>query len=67
MAKHNLCKYKSDDYSSENIILLEGTDNLYQDVRNVYQKEFDDAVREYNEKQKRMERELMIILNMLQN
>ncbi len=58
VAKHNLRKYKSDDYSSENIILLEGTDNLYQDVRNVYQKEFDDAVREYNDKQKRLERRI---------
>lgn len=33
VAKHNLRKYKSDGYSSENIILLEGTENLYQDVR----------------------------------
>ena len=48
VAKHNLRKYKSDGYSSENIILLEGTENLYQDVRNIYQQEFDEAVREYN-------------------
>src|SRR5574344_1099863 len=27
VAKHNLRKYKSDGYSSENIILLEGTEN----------------------------------------
>lgn len=58
VAKHNLRKYKSDGYSSENIILLEGTENLYQDVRNIYQQEFDEAVREYNEKQKRKERRI---------
>jgi cation transport regulator ChaB len=58
VAMHNLRKYKSEDYSSENIILLEGTENLYQDVRNIYQEEFDDAVREYNEKQKRPERRI---------
>ena len=58
VANHNLRKYKSNDYSSENIILLEGTENLYQDVRNIYQQEFDEAVREYNEKQKRPERRI---------
>ncbi len=58
VANHNLRKYKSDNYSSENIILLEGTENLYQDVKNIYQREFDDAVREYNEKQKRPERRI---------
>ena len=58
VAMHNLRKYKSDDYSSENITLLEGTENLYQDVRNIYQKEFDDVVRKYNEKQKRTERKI---------
>lgn len=58
VAKHNLRKYKSDGYSFDNIILLEGTENLYQDVRNIYQQEFDEAVREYNEKQKRPERRI---------
>jgi len=58
VAKHNLRKYKSNGYSSENIILLEGTENLYQDLRNIYQQEFDEAVREYNEKQKRPERRI---------
>ncbi len=58
VAKHNLRKYKSEGYSSKNIILLEGTDNLYQDVRNIYQQEFDEAVREYNEEQKRPERRI---------
>jgi hypothetical protein len=46
---YNLRKYQSSDYSSEHILLLEGTENLYQDVRNIYQREFNDVVREYNE------------------
>lgn len=58
MAKHNLRKYKLEEYSSENLLLLQGTENLYQDVRNLYQQEFNDAVREYNEKQKRPERRI---------
>lgn len=58
VAKHNLRKYKSDGYSYDNIILLEGTENLYRDVRNIYQQEFDEAVQEYNEKQKRPERRI---------
>ncbi len=58
VAMHNLRKYKSGDYSSEYILLLQGSENLYQDVRNIYQREFDDAVREYNEKQKRVKRRI---------
>jgi hypothetical protein len=38
VAKNNLRKYKSDDYSPKNIILLEATENIYQDVRNIYNK-----------------------------
>ena len=58
MAKHNLRKYKSDDYSKYNIIVLRGTDDLLQDVKKVYHQEFDDVVKEYNEKQKRADRKI---------
>ncbi|HWT76871.1 MAG TPA: plasmid recombination protein [Mobilitalea sp.] len=58
VAKHNLRKYKSDEYSSNNIELLVGTDNLYQDVRNVYYEEFDDVVKKYNDNQKREDRRI---------
>lgn len=58
VAMHNLRKYRSGGYSSEHIMLLEGTENLYQDIRDIYQREFDDSVREYNEKQKRAERRI---------
>ena len=51
VAKHNLRKYKSDDYCKDNIIVLRGTDDLLQDVKNVYHQEFDEVIKEYNEKQ----------------
>ena len=35
VAKHNLRKYKSDEYSAENIMLLYGTENLVKDVKKV--------------------------------
>lgn len=58
VAKHNLRKYKSDDYSKDNIIVLRGTDDLLQNVKNVYHQEFDEAVKEYNDKQKRADRKI---------
>ena len=58
VAKHNLRKYKSDDYSKDNIMVLRGTDDLFQDVKNVYHQEFDEVIKEYNEKQKRADRKI---------
>lgn len=58
VAKHNLRKYKPDDYSKDNIIVLRGTDDLLQDVKNVYHQEFDEVIKEYNEKQKRVDRKI---------
>ena len=58
VAKHNLRKYKSGEYSSENVELIFGTKDLYQDVQKVYYEEFDEIVREYNEKQTRADRRI---------
>ena len=58
VAKHNLRKYHSQDYNRDNITLLYGTTNLMQDVKNVYRKEFDAALHEYNAKQTRPERRI---------
>ena len=58
VAKHNLRKYKSADYSSENIRLIYGTTDLFQDVKRVYHREFDDVVKEYNIRQKREDRKI---------
>lgn len=58
VAKHNLRKYKSDEYSMDNIKIIRGTEDLYQDVKNVYHQEFDEVIKEYNEKQKRADRKI---------
>ena len=58
VAKHNLRKYKSSDYSANNIVILQGTKNLVRDVKAVYHQEFDAALKEYNERQKREDRKI---------
>lgn len=63
VAKHNLRKYYSSDYSDENIRLIYGTDNLMQDVKTVYKEQFDKALKEYNEKQTRPDRKIKNYFN----
>ena len=58
VAKHNLRKYKSEKYSTDNIFLIYGTDNLVQDVKVVYHQEFDEALKVYNENQSRADRKI---------
>ena len=58
VAKHNLRKYKSSDYSKDNIVIVYGTSNLIDDVKTVYHKEFDEALEEYNKKQIRPDRRI---------
>lgn len=58
VAKHNLRKYKSSDYSKDNICIIYGTSNLIDDVKTVYHKEFDEALEEYNKKQIRQDRKI---------
>lgn len=58
VAKHNLRKYKSSDYSSDNIVVIQGTQNLVCDVKTVYHQEFDAALKDYNERQKRADRKI---------
>lgn len=58
VANHNLRKYRSTDYNRDNIVLLYGTENLYKDVQEVYHREFDEALKVYNEKQKRADRRI---------
>ena len=48
--KHNLRKYKSSDYSIDNVHILCGTDNLFNDVKKVYKDEFETVLEEYNKK-----------------
>lgn len=63
VAKHNLRKYHSSDYSDENIKLIYGTDNLMQDVKRVYKEQFGEAVEEYNKKQTRPDRKIKNYFN----
>lgn len=58
VAKHDLRKYKSSDYSKDNIVIVYGTSNLIDDVKTVYHKEFDEALEEYNKKQTRPDRRI---------
>lgn len=58
VAKHNLRKYRSPDYSQEEVVLLYGTENLMKDVKRVYQEEFEEALKEYNAKQTREDRKI---------
>lgn len=58
VAKHNLRKYKLEEYSANNIFLIYGTDNLVQDVKAVYHQEFDEALKVYNENQTRTDRKI---------
>ena len=63
VSKHNMRKYSSKEnqtghYDSEKIVQLVGTDNLFRDVENVYHEQFDQALAEYNKKQKRTDRKI---------
>ena len=58
VAKHNLRKYKSSDYSKDNIVIVYGTSNLIDDVKTVYHKEFDEVLEEYKKKQTRPDRRI---------
>ena len=62
-SKHNLRKYSSrgnltGHYDSDKIVQLAGTDNLFRDVEKVYHEQFDQALYEYNSKQKRQDRKI---------
>ena len=53
--KHNLRDYDND---KENIQIIYGTDNLYEDMQNLYFQEFEQARIEYNNKQTREDRKI---------
>ena len=53
--KHNLRDY---DNNKDNIYILYGTDNLYQDVQELYLQEFEEARLEYNNKRTREDRKI---------
>lgn len=57
VSKHNLREYKSASYDKSQIEVLVGSsDNLLNDIKRVYHQEFDEALEQYNQKQKRADR-----------
>ena len=56
-SKHNLRKYQSEEYEKEQITTLVGSDNILNDVKKIYKKEFREALEEYN-KGKREDRKI---------
>lgn len=63
VSKHNLRAYTSSDYDLDQIEILVGSQNLVEDVKQVYHQEFDAAVERYNEKQKRDDRKITDYFN----
>lgn len=57
-SKHNLRKYKSEEYNKDNIVQLAGSDNILNDVKQIYYQEFNEAVKEYNSQQSRTDRKI---------
>jgi len=53
--KHNIRKYNDDD---DNIVIIKGTNNLINDVKELYKSEFEESRIEYNSKQVREDRKI---------
>ena len=49
-SRHNLRQYESKDYDKNQIEVLEGSNSILNDVRQIYHDEFDAALKKYNEK-----------------
>lgn len=49
VANHNQRSYDSKDYDKNNISIIVGSENLYKDVKKIYDDEFTEPVRKYNE------------------
>ncbi len=66
VSRHNLRNYKSADYRKEDIEVIRGSDkSILEDVRAIYHREFDEAIKEYNSRQKRSDRLITDYLNEL--
>lgn len=56
VSKHNQRKYSSKD-GSENVC-LKGSNSIYKDVKEMYEKEFGECLKKYNDTQKRKDRKI---------
>ena len=61
---HNYRKY---DYKQEDIYIVRGTDSLVNDVKELYKKEFGQALEEFNNKQTREDRKIKDYFNHISN
>ena len=58
VSRHNLRAYKSDEYDKNQIEILRGSSkSILDDVKEIYHREFDDLIKEYN-KGKRADRQI---------
>ena len=62
--KHNYRKY---DYNQDNIVIIRGSNSLVNDVKELYKKEFDEALKEFNDKQTRNDRKIKDYFNHISN
>ncbi|WP_289686749.1 MULTISPECIES: plasmid recombination protein [Bacteria] len=68
VSKHNLREYKSANYDKNLIDVLVGShDNLLNDIKKVYHQEFNEALEQYNQKQKRADRKINNYLTHVSN
>lgn len=69
---HNLRKYTNSNNPDLNLskskynIILQGTNNLVEDVKKLYKNEFDEAVYNYNQKQTREDRKILNYLSKIE-
>ena len=62
--KHNYRKY---DYKQDNIVIIRGSNSLVNDVKELYKKEFDKSLKEFNDKQTRNDRKIKDYFNHISN
>lgn len=68
VSKHNLREYKSANYDKDLIdVLIGSNDNLLNDIKKVYHQEFDEALEQYNQKQRRADRKINDYLTHVSN
>ena len=62
--KHNYRKY---DYKQDDIVIIRGSNSLVNDVKELYKKEFDKSLKEFNDKQTRNDRKIKDYFNHISN
>ena len=58
VSKHNSRAFESETYNKDLITILRGSENPYQDTLKIYHQEFDQALQNYHQNQKRSDRKI---------